>query len=151
MSRSIVIPLVLLTSLLLAPAARAVNPAGGLGAGDGIDRQALTLAAVGIVVVFAVLSLIAGVVALIRRLDDDWQAREQRQDDAALEREPVLDETTAVIIAAACATVIAGRFRVRRIRRLLSPRQKRTPWSAQGRLILQGSHDVGRKQNRGTP
>ena len=148
MPRAIVIPCLLFTLAL--PAAAVAAPS-GLGASGGIDRQALTLALVGIVVVFAVLSLIAGVVALIRRIDDDWQAREQRHDHAALERDPVLDETTAVIIAAACATVIAGRFRVRRIRRLLSPRQKRTPWSAQGRLILQGSHDVGRKQNRGAP
>jgi Na+-transporting methylmalonyl-CoA/oxaloacetate decarboxylase gamma subunit len=105
------------------------------------------LALSGIFIVFLVLTLIAVVVALFRRLDDRWQAAEERAQQAAVEKEPTIDETTLVLIAAACATVAGGRFRVRRIRRLLSPRQRRTPWSAQGRLTLQGSHVVERKKS----
>ena len=97
-----------------------------------------------VLLVLLVLALIAGVVALFKRLDDRWQADEARAVAAATQREPTLDNTTLVIIAAACATAAGGRFRVRRIRRLLSPRQRRSPWSAQGRLTLQGSHVLER-------
>ena len=110
----------------------------------GLDAEMGSLALAGVAIVFTVLALIAGVVALFKRLDDRWQAAEARAAATAVDKEPTLDDTTLVIIAAACATVVGGRFRVRRIRRLLSPRQKRTPWSAQGRLTLQGSHVVER-------
>ena len=110
----------------------------------GLDAEMGTLALAGIAIVFFVLALISGVVALFKRLDDRWQAAEARAAAAAAERAPTLDNTTLVLIAAACATAAGGRFRVRRIRRLLSPRQKRSPWSAQGRLTLQGSHVIER-------
>jgi len=106
-----------------------------------------TLALVGILIVFGVLALIASVVAVLKRLDDRWLDHEARHAEAAVDKEPTIDNTTLVLIAAAAATAVGGRFRVRRIRRLLSPRQKRTPWSAQGRLILQGSHTVRRKRD----
>lgn len=112
-----------------------------------ISSDMATLAWAGIVIVFTVLALIAAVVALFKRLDDRWQAREARAAAQAGERAPTIDDTTLVLIAAACATAVGGRFRVRRIRRLLSPRTRRTPWSAQGRLILQGSHAVDRKRD----
>ena len=101
-----------------------------------------TLSLVGILIVFGVLSLIAVVVALLKKLDDRWQAREAEQAESATEKEPTIDAMTLVLVSAAAAVAVGGRFRVRRIRRLLSPRQKRTPWSAQGRLILHGTHGV---------
>lgn len=110
------------------------------------DMGALTLA--GLIIVFSVLALIALVVAVFKRLDDHWQQQEQQAREKATERPPTIDNTTLVLITAACATVVAGRFRVRRIRRLLSPRTKRTPWSAQGRLTLQGSHTVQRTKRK---
>lgn len=113
-----------------------------------ISNEMATLAWAGLIIVFAVLALIAGLVGLFKRLDDRWQAREARADAAAGGRAQNIDDITLVLIAAACATTIGGRFRVRRIRRLLSPRTKRTPWSAQGRLILQGSHSVDRKRDQ---
>jgi Na+-transporting methylmalonyl-CoA/oxaloacetate decarboxylase gamma subunit len=106
-----------------------------------------TLTLVGILIVFGVLALIASVVAVLKRLDDRWQDHEARQSAAATGKEPTIDNTTLILIAAAAATAVGGRFRVRRIRRLLSPRQKRTPWSAHGRLVLQGSHTVRRKRD----
>ncbi|MDY0110199.1 MAG: hypothetical protein RBT60_09710 [Candidatus Krumholzibacteria bacterium] len=112
---------------------------------EGINARAISLTVVGILVVFAVLTLIASAVGSIRRLDDGWQQQEELRSRQSVHKEPTIDATTVVLIAAACATVITGRHRVRRIRRLLSPATKRTPWSAQGRLILQGSHDFGRK------
>jgi Na+-transporting methylmalonyl-CoA/oxaloacetate decarboxylase gamma subunit len=104
------------------------------------EMGSLTLA--GLVIVFGVLALIAAVVALLKKLDDRWQEREAARVDAAVERTPTIDATTLVLISAAAAVAVGGRFRVRRIRRLLSPAQKRTPWTAQGRLTLQGSHVV---------
>jgi Na+-transporting methylmalonyl-CoA/oxaloacetate decarboxylase gamma subunit len=108
------------------------------------EMGSLTL--VGILIVFGVLTLIAVVVALLKRLDDRWQAHEAAQAEAATGRRPTIDATTLVLISAAAAVAVGGRFRVRRIRRLLSPRQKRTPWSAQGRLTLHGTHAVRAKK-----
>lgn len=106
-----------------------------------------SLAIVGVLIVFGVLALIAAVVGILKRLDDRWLDHEARQLEAAGRREPTIDTTTLVLIAAAAATAVGGRFRVRRIRRLLSPRQKRTPWSSQGRAVLQGSHVVRRNRD----
>lgn len=128
-------------------AAAAADLAYAVDVTEGINPRAVNLSIVGVLVVFTVLSLIAGVVASIRRLDDGWQEQERVRAEQAVHREPTIDATTVVLITAACATLITGRHRVRRIRRLLSPATKRTPWSAQGRLILQGSHTVGRKHN----
>ena len=110
------------------------------------EMGALTIS--GLVIVFSVLALIALVVAIFKRLDDHWQEQEKVAETKALEKEPTIDETTLLLISAACATVVAGRFKVRRIRRLLSPQTKRTPWSAQGRLTLMGSHTVKRSKSK---
>ncbi len=106
-----------------------------------------SLAVAGILIVFGVLTLISIVVALLKRLDGRWQDHERRVDEAALSKPPTIDDTTVVLIAAAAAVAVRGRFRIRRIRRLLSPKRKRTPWSAHGRLTLQGSHAVRRKRS----
>jgi len=100
----------------------------------------LTLALAGMLIVFSVLALIATATALVRRLDEGWQRHElATAGRAALEPSPI-DETTLVLIAAAVATVITERHQIRRVRRLLSPEAPRSPWSAQGRQVLMGSH-----------
>jgi len=103
---------------------------------------ALTL--VGVAIVFSVLTIIALVVAFFKRLDDHWQKQEELVDAKALEKEQTIDMTTLMLISAAVATVVGGRFRVRKIHRLLSPKTKRTPCSSRGRLTLQGSHTIRR-------
>ena len=115
--------------------------------GGNITPEMGSLAIAGILIVFGVLALISLVVALLKKLDGRWQDHERRVDEAAVSKEPTIDNTTLVLISAAVATVVQGRFRVRRIHRLLSPKRKRTPWSAQGRVILQGSHTVRRKRS----
>ena len=115
--------------------------------GGNITPEMGSLAIAGILIVFGVLALISLVVALLKKLDGRWQDHERRVDEAAVSKEPAIDNTTLVLISAAVATVVQGRFRVRRIHRLLSPKRKRTPWSAQGRVILQGSHTVRRKRS----
>jgi len=111
-----------------------------------ITNEMGALALTGLIIVFGVLTLIACVVAVFKRLDGRWQAHEARLADAAGERTQTIDNTTLLLITAAAATVVAGRFRVRQIRRLLPIRTKRTPWSAQGRARLQGSHAITTKR-----
>jgi len=112
---------------------------------DNITPEMGSLAIAGILIVFGVLALISLVVAALKKLDGRWQDHERRVDEAAVTKQPTIDNTTLILISAAVATVVRGRFQVRRIRRLLSPKRKRTPWSAHGRLTLQGSHAVRRK------
>ena len=104
--------------------------------------EQLGLAVIGLLIVFAVLALLAAVVALVRRLDDRWLRNEQAQEHAALERTPTLDTLTLVLIAAAVATYSQGRFRIRRVRRLMARDAPSSPWSGQGRLVLMGSHVI---------
>ena len=95
---------------------------------------------VGLLIVFGVLSLIAATVAWIRKLDDRWQERELAQEAQALEKEPSIDNLTLVLITAAAATMVSGRFHIRRVRRLLPTNAVHGQWSAQGRAVLHGSH-----------
>ena len=106
------------------------------------EMGALTL--VGLTIVFSVLAIIAVVVAVFKRLDDHWHKLEEDNSVKAFDKAPTIDITTLMLISAAVATVVGGRFRVRKIHRLLSPRTKRTPWSNRGRLTLQGSHIIRR-------
>lgn len=112
-----------------------------------ISPEMVSLTVAGIVIVFSVLALIALVIALLKKLDGRWQDHERRLAAAAIHKEPTIDQTTLVLISAAVATVVQGRFRVRKIHRLLSPRRTRSPWTAQGRMTLQGSHAVRRKRS----
>ncbi len=111
-------------------------------------NRALTLTVVGMGIVFAVLAVIVGLISAISRLDKRWQRREEASDRESLERTPTIDATTAVLIAAAAATYLGGRFRVRSVRRLMRPDAPASPWSAQGRTVLQGSHVISRKGTR---
>lgn len=104
----------------------------------------LVLTVVGLTIVFGSLGLIALAVAGLGRLDAGWQARERREAEAALERAPTIDATTAVLIAATAATILRGRFYIRSVRRL-PPIGLESPWSAQGRAVLQGSHVIRRR------
>ena len=108
----------------------------------------LLLTFVGLVIVFAVLALIAGIVTLIGKLDKRWQEDERRWHEEAVDRTPTIDATTAVLIAAAVATYLGGRARIRTVRRLLPADMPSSPWSAQGRATLQGSHVISREGGR---
>ncbi len=110
--------------------------------------QNLPLALVGLLIVFAVLMIIAMTISGIRQLDEKWRHQEKARDADAYNREPTIDATTVVLIAAAAATVLRGRFRISSIRRLMPADHKRSPWSAQGRSQLQGSHLIERKNVR---
>jgi len=106
----------------------------------------LGFAAIGILIVFIALIIVSISVAVIKRVDDNWQHREKKQKETAMTKEPSIDSTTLVLLSAAAATMISGRFHIRKIRRLL-PRDARSgPWSLEGRVILHGSHVVSKKR-----
>ncbi len=106
----------------------------------------LKFAAVGITIVFAALTIISGTVMLMRRADERWQAHEKAAAEAATEKEPTTDTLTLVLITAAAATMLKGRFHIKKIRRLSSKDAPRSAWSSQGRAILMGSHIVSKRR-----
>lgn len=109
-------------------------------------QEGLLLSAVGLGIVFGVLTAIAGCVLVMRRLDDAWQVREARDNEAAFDREPTIDTTTLVVIAAAVTTLFEGRGRIQRIWRLPPSESPTSAWAQQGRSTLQGSHMFTRKR-----
>ncbi len=110
------------------------------------DNLPLTL--VGFLIVFGVLLVISFMISAIRQLDEKWRQTEKIQNAEMLNREPTIDQLTVVLLTAAAATVLRGRFRISRIRRLMSSDSPRSPWSAQGRSELQGSHTIQRQRKR---
>lgn len=105
----------------------------------------LKLTAVGLGIVFMVLCTLALCLLSIRRLDEKWQHRESEADKARSGADPSIDTTTAVLIAAAVATYLHGRHRIRSVRRLLPAGGRGGAWSSQGRAVLQGSHTIVKK------
>lgn len=110
--------------------------------------QNIPLALVGLLIVFMVQMIIATAIYLIRSVDEKWRHQEKRRNAEALDREPTIDATTVVLIAAVAATILGGRHRINSIRRLMPPDHRRSPWSAQGRAVLQGSHVIGRTSDK---
>jgi len=108
-------------------------------------KYALILTLSGFAIVFAVLSALAAVLGLIRRSDEGWKVKEKREETEALQRDPNIDATTAVLIAAAVATYIEGRHHIHQVRRLLPRGGSSSGWSSQGRAVLQGSHVITKK------
>jgi len=106
----------------------------------------IRFAVIGILIVFACLAIIVACISLIRHADRRWQAREEAQEIAALDKEPSIDTTTLILISAAATTMLQGRFYIRKVRRLLPRDAVRGPWSMQGRATLHGSHVVSKKR-----
>ncbi|RMF60715.1 MAG: hypothetical protein D6748_03455 [Calditrichaeota bacterium] len=105
----------------------------------------LNLTFVGLMIVFVVLAGIASLIAFLRWLDKQGLEREQAQKEAALEKDQTIDETTLVLIAAAVATVLRGRYHIRSVKRIIPGGGKTSPWSIQGRAVLHGSHVIHKK------
>lgn len=106
----------------------------------------LEFAAIGITIVFFSLIVITLAVTLVRTADERWQAKEKHDEAAAIDRDPTIDTTSLVLIAAACATMIQGRYHIRRVRRLMPSTAQAGVWSMHGRAILHGSHVVSKKR-----
>ena len=106
----------------------------------------LQFAVIWIAIVFGALATISIAVSLIRRGNDVWQKREAVQKETATEKEQNIDTTTVVLISAAVATMLQGRFHIKSIRRILPANAQRGPWSVQGRAVLLGSHVVPKKR-----
>jgi Na+-transporting methylmalonyl-CoA/oxaloacetate decarboxylase gamma subunit len=106
----------------------------------------LNITIIGISIVFLALIIISAAISFIKRLDDRWETREKMQTEAALDKDQSIDTTTLVLIAAAVATMIQGRYHIKRIRRLLPRGGEKGPWSVHGRAVLLGSHVVPKKR-----
>jgi len=106
----------------------------------------LRFSLVGILIVFAALTIIAIAITWIRKADDGWQAKETKLAEEALDKEPTVDTTTLLLISAACATIVGGKFFIRSVRRLRPMDTGIGPWAHQGRSVLLGSHIVGKKR-----
>ncbi len=104
----------------------------------------LKLTVSGMLIVFCVLALIALIVSVMRLLDRHWQVREAKQELASYDKAPTIDNTTLVLITAAVATVLTGRYRIRSIRRVSSEVSRSSKWSMQGRGQIHGSHVVNK-------
>lgn len=101
----------------------------------------LEITLVGMGVVFLALLLVAAAIAGMRRLDERWRVVERTAAKAALDATPI-DSTTLVLLAAATATLLGGRHRILRVRRLLPGDSTSSAWAVTGRAVLQGSHVV---------
>jgi len=106
----------------------------------------LQFSVIGISIVFSALAIIAIAISLIRRANDAWQKHEEVQKETATEKQQNIDTTTVVLISAAVATMLQGRFYIKSIRRLLPAHAQKGPWSLQGRAVLLGSHVVPKKR-----
>ena len=110
-----------------------------------MSQQVIDLTVIGLVIVFGVLAIISLAVYLVKELDDKWQAHEAHLKELALDKPQNIDDITLVLISAAVATYVGGRFIIRKVR-VLPRNVHRTPWSSQGRAVLLGSHTVTRKK-----
>ncbi|MBN1879498.1 OadG family protein [bacterium] len=105
--------------------------------------QGLQLSLAGILIVYIILAFISLMVALIGYLDGDWKRREKRQKLESLEKPPTIDDLTLVLISAAVATMLKGRYRIRSVTRV-KPGSGGSAWSLQGRSTLLGSHVISK-------
>ena len=101
---------------------------------------------IGILIVFLSLTFISLAVSLIKRLDKGWQEKEKKREEAAVSKDQSIDTTTLILISAAVATILTGRYHIKSVRRLMPKDAPRSPWSMQGRAILHGSHVVTKKR-----
>ena len=109
----------------------------------------LVISLIGMGVVYLGLLLVTGAITLMRRLDRRWQEAERLGEMAALSAAPTIDSTTLVLLAAAAATLVAGRHRIRGVRRMLPGEGTASAWAVTGRAVLQGSHVMSSRPRGG--
>ena len=105
-----------------------------------VMSQGIRFSIAGMSVVFTVLFLISTVVAVIRWID----ARPQGGDFEG----PAVDRLDLVLISSAVAVVLAGKARIRSVRRLSAGDGTRNPWCLQGRATLHESHVLGTRERK---
>lgn len=112
---------------------------------DSVFSFGLEITLIGMGVVYVGLLMVTAAITLMRRLDERWQAAERQGEADALLAAPTVDSTTLVLLAAAAATMIAGRHRIRGVRRMLPGEGAASAWSVTGRAVLQGSHVMSQR------
>ncbi len=106
---------------------------------------ALNLTFAGLVVVFVSLTLISLAISFMRWLDAKATPYKAPQVKDSVEDQNI-DNLTLVLISAAAATMINGRFRIKTVRRMVTRASSHSGWSNQGRSVLMGSHSVNIKR-----
>ena len=97
---------------------------------------ALKISLIGISVVFTALVLIGLCIHLLSRLE---QSPQPKADNASDDQEPdLISDEVAAVIAAAVATTMGPKVRVRRIRH--TGLEEAGVWSRQGRVIIMAGH-----------
>ncbi len=114
-----------------------------------ILRLGLEISLIGMGVVYLGLLLVTGAITLMRRLDERWRAAEKQGEVEALLAAPTIDSTTLVLLAAAAATLVDGRHRIRGVRRMLPGEGAASAWAVTGRAVLQGSHVMSSRPRGG--
>ncbi|MBN1550199.1 OadG family protein [bacterium] len=112
---------------------------------DADFQMGMQLTIAGMSIVFIVLAGIALLITLFRSLDRKWEKREADQKQAMSEKPVSIDNITLVLISAAVATYLTGRFRIRSIHRVESGGIGGSPWTSRGRVQLLGSHLLPKK------
>lgn len=108
----------------------------------------LRFAAISIAIVFSALSIIAVTIFYASKLEKYFAEKAKRAEavgEAKVKQESNIDNTTLVLISAAVATMIQGRFHIKRVRRLMPGNHINSPWAVQGLAILHGSHVIRKK------
>lgn len=107
---------------------------------DTVMDGGLPLALTGMLVVFTVLALISLLVATFGYLDRRFTT--EKTDDKTVKQSPEIDNITLILISAAVTTILRGRHRIHRIRRL---DRIGSGWQQSGRAILHASHVIPKK------
>lgn len=113
---------------------------------DNSIQFALNLTLAGLIVVFASLTLISLAISFMRWLDEKVKPAKVPVVENSV-KDQNIDNLTLVLISAACATMIQGRFRIRNVRRMVTRASSHSGWSAQGRSVLMGSHSPNVKRS----
>ena len=107
---------------------------------------ALEITTVGLGSVFAVLIAITLIITMMKAIDHVWRKRELQKTTISNPAEQNIDTITLTIITAAVTTYLAGRYQIKKIRRIQPlSNAAADSWSSQGRSVLMGSHVIQRK------
>lgn len=105
-------------------------------------------AGIAIILVFSALAIISTAIYYASKLDKYFSGRKKtsEQDEGqAAGQTSNIDNLTLVLISAAAATMIQGRFHIKKVRRLMPGDHVNSPWATRGLAILHGSHVIEKK------
>ncbi|MFH2035447.1 MAG: hypothetical protein ABIJ45_03515 [Candidatus Zixiibacteriota bacterium] len=97
---------------------------------------------IGTIIVFTALTIIALTIYYVSKAEKYFADKAEVLEDFPADQKSNIDNTTLVLISAAVATMLQGRYYIKRVRRLLPGNHINSPWASQGLAILHGSHVI---------